>query len=203
MFPLFKTGVFGEVGFVISALLVGMGFGFFLERGGLANARKLTRQFYLKDFTVVRVMFTAIVVAMLGIYLMALLGWLKLDLVYLNPARVWPMLVGGALVGIGFSVGGYCPGTSVVASASGKLDGVAFMGGLFAGIFAFALGYGALAGFSKAGDLGPGATLNRWLGIPPGVMVFLVVLLAIGAFWGGAKLEARFTDARGDEGAGS
>lgn len=203
MFPLFKTGVFGEVGFVVAAVLLGVGFGFFLERGGLANARKLTKQFYLSDFTVLRVMFTAIVVAALGIYWLSLLGWLRLDLVYLNPTRVWPMLVGGLMVGVGFAVGGYCPGTSVVAAAHGKMDAFAFMGGLVVGIFAFAWSYSGLASFTRAGDLGSGATLDSWLGIPPAVVVFLLVLVALGAFWGGAKLEARYGSQTGEEGAGA
>jgi hypothetical protein len=195
MFPLYKTGMFGEAGFVIAALVVGFGFGFFLERGGLANARKLTGQFYLHDFTVLRVMFTAIVVAMLGLLWLALLGWLDLSLVYLNPTRLWPMLVGGLAVGLGFAVGGYCPGTSVAAAVNGKLDAVVFMGGLMAGIAVYAWLFGALpalAAFSQAGDLGPGATLDGWLGLPPAVVAFLVVLMALGAFWGGSKLEARF-----------
>jgi hypothetical protein len=194
MAPLFKTGVIGELGFVIAALLVGFGFGFFLEQGGLANARKLTRQFYLSDFTVLRVMFTAIVVAMLGLYGLALLGWLDMGLLYLNPTYTWPMIAGGLLVGLGFAVGGYCPGTGVVAAITGRLDGIAFLGGAFLGVFVFAELYELLEPFALSGFLGRDVTLDGWLGLQPGVIVLLVVLMAIGAFWGSGKLEARFGD---------
>lgn len=191
--PLYKLGVFGNAGFIASALLVGLIFGFFLQAGGLADARKLTGQFYLDDFTVLKAMFTAILVAMVGLYWLALVGVLDLDKVYLNPTRLWPMATGGALVGLGFAIGGYCPGTSLVAAVAGKLDGLAFIGGLLAGIAGFALSYGALAGFAKAGDMGPGMTLDRWLGIDPAILVFLIVLMGLAIFWGGTRLEARFT----------
>ena len=192
MAPLYKTGAFGHVGFVIAALVIGFGFGFFLEQGGLANAKKLTRQFYLSDFTVLRVMFTGIVVAMLGILWLSLLGWMDLNLIYLNPTYLWPMIVGGILVGVGFAVGGYCPGTSVVAAATGSLDALAFIGGVLLGVFGFASLYDALSGFAKSGDLGPNATLDNWLGVSPAIVAFLIVCIALLAFWGGGKLEARF-----------
>jgi hypothetical protein len=189
--PFYKTGAFGEVGFVLAALLVGFGFGFFIERGGLANARKLTRQFYLSDFTVLRVMFTAIVVAMLGLLWLALLGWMDLGKVYLNPTLLWPMIAGGALVGLGFAVGGYCPGTAVVALATAKLDALVFLGGILVGVFAFGETYGWLAGFAQSGNLGT-VTLDHYLGVSPAVVAFIVVGIAVLAFWGGGKLEARF-----------
>ncbi len=192
MAPLFKTGVFGEVGFVLAALLVGVAFGFFLERGGLANARKLTAQFYLTDFTVLRVMFTAIVVAALGLMWLALLGVLDLGLVYISPARIWPVVVGGSLVGLGFSVGGYCPGTSVPALVTGKLDAGAYMGGLLLGILLYGEVFNGLASFAATGDASSPLTLDRWLGLSPALVVFFLVLIALLTFWGGSKLEARF-----------
>lgn len=189
MAPFYKTGAFGEIGFVISALFVGFGFGYFLERGGLTNPRKLTAQFYLKDFTVLQAMFTAIVVAMLGIYTLALLGILELDLVYLNPTYVWPMGIGGALVGLGFAIGGYCPGTSVVAAVTGRIDALAFVGGLFLGITVFAEIYDSIVAFTRSGAVAQPATLDSWLGIGAGTVVFLVVLAAIAIFWLIGKLE--------------
>ncbi len=188
MAPLYKTGAFGEVGFVIAALVVGIGFGFFLERGGLTNPRKLTAQFYLKDFTVLQVMFTAIVVAMVGLYALALVGVLDLDLVYLDPTHLWPDLVGGAMVGIGFSVGGYCPGTSIAAAATGRRDALAFIGGMMLGIEGFAVLYPQLAGFTRAGTVAPPATVDRWLGLGAGTVVFLIALMAVAVFWLISKL---------------
>jgi uncharacterized protein len=190
--PFYKMGAFGYWGFVVSALVVGFGFGFFIERGGLGDARKLTGQFYLRDFTVLRVMFSAIVVAMLGILSLSLLGVLDLREVYINPAFVWPMIVGGLLVGLGFAIGGYCPGTSLVAAVNGKIDGLVFMVGLLLGIFLFGELYNSLAGFTRSGALAPPATLDSWLGVSPATVGLIVVAMALFAFWGGGKLEARF-----------
>jgi hypothetical protein len=189
MMPLYKTGALGEVGFVVSALVVGAAFGWFLERGGLANPRKLTAQFYLEDFTVLQAMFTAIVVAMLGLYGLALVGVLDLDLVYLNPTFVWPMTTGGVLVGLGFAIGGYCPGTSVVAAATGRLDALAFIGGILAGVSLYAALSAGLAGFARAGEVAAPATLDAWLGVGAGTVVFAIALMAVGVFW----LVSRFT----------
>ena len=180
--PLFKTGVFGDVGFVIAAVAVGFGFGFALERGGLADARKLTAQFYLRDFTVLQAMFTAIVVAMLGIFALALVGVLDLNLLYIAPTRVWPMIVGATLVGLGFAIGGYCPGTTLVAAAAGKLDAVAFLVGALLGITVFAELAGVLAEFARSGTLAAPATLDSWLGVNPGIIVLLIVIMAAVVF---------------------
>jgi len=194
MAPLYKTGVFGETGFVLSALLVGVGFGFFLERGGLTNPRKLTSQFYLKDFTVLQAMLAAIVVAMVGLYVLALLDVLDLDLVYLNPTYAWPMIVGGALVGAGFAVGGYCPGTSLVAAVTGRRDALAFIGGMVLGIGLFGEIYELVAGFARAGAVARPATLGTWLGLGAGTVVFLVVVMAVGVFWLIGKFQDRATE---------
>ncbi len=108
--------------------MIGIGFGFFLEQAGFGSARKLTNQFYFKDMAVFRVMFTAIVTAMLGLFYLSALGWVDLSLVYISPTYLWPQIVGGLLLGVGFIVGGYCPGTSMVAVATGKLDALVFVG---------------------------------------------------------------------------
>jgi hypothetical protein len=119
--------------FILVSLILGFFFGFFLERAGFSSALKLTSQFYFRDFSVLKVMFTAIVVAMVGIGYFAMLGWLDMSQVFVPPAFIWPQLVGGLLLGAGFIVGGYCPGTSLVAAAIGKLDALFFIGGIFIG----------------------------------------------------------------------
>lgn len=89
------------------AVALGFLFGFFLERAGFSSALKLTAQFYFKDSAVLKVMFTTIVVAMLGIAYFSLLGWLNMSRVYIPATFLWPQLVGGLLLGAGFIVGGY------------------------------------------------------------------------------------------------
>jgi len=89
------------------AVVLGLFFGFFLERAGFSSALKLTAQFYFKDSAVLKVMFTAIVVAMLGLVYFSLMGWLNMGQVYIPATFLWPQLVGGLLLGAGFIVGGY------------------------------------------------------------------------------------------------
>ena len=128
---------------VLLPLVIGIAFGAALERAGLGNARKLTGQFYLTDLTVFKVMFTAIVTAMLGLFWLSRLGWIDLDTLRYPETYLRPQIAGGLVFGAGFALAGLCPGTSCVAAASGRGDGVAVVAGLFSGVllsgFAFPL----------------------------------------------------------------
>jgi hypothetical protein len=186
--PFYKLGAFGDEASLIVAFLVGIGFGFFLERAGFGSARKLVSQFYLNDLAVFKVMFTAIVTAMLGVTYLSWAGVLDLSLVYLVPTYWIAQVVGGLLLGVGFVVGGYCPGTSVVSTATGKLDGLVFLLGFAAGTLAFALSFPLVKGLYAAGDIGT-KTLPQVLGIPYGILVFGVVLMAVGGFMGATWVE--------------
>jgi hypothetical protein len=183
--------MFGDEASLVLAFLIGIGFGFFLERAGFGSARKLVSQFYLNDLAVFKVMFTAIVTAMLGVTYLGWFGWLDLSLVYLVPTHLAPQVVGGLMLGVGFVIGGYCPGTSVAATATGRLDGLIYVLGIFAGMFAFAELYPLLKGFYLSGD-GVGLTIPGTFGLPYGVVVFAVVLMALGGFYGAGLLEKKF-----------
>ncbi len=192
--PLFKFGLFGDEASLVVAFVIGLGFGFFLERAGFGSARKLTAQFYLKDLAVFKVMFSAIVTAMLGLFYLSWIGWVDLSLVYLGPTYLLPQVVGGLLLGIGFVVGGYCPGTSAVAMATGRLDAVLFGLGILAGIVVFGEAFPAIQGFVYATPLGE-ITLPEALGLRYGLVAFLVVLLALAGFRGAEAVE-RWSAAR-------
>src|SRR6266508_2299294 len=180
------------------AVLLGIAFGFVLERGGFGRAQKLVGQFYGHDMTVLKVMFTAIASAMLGVVVLAGVGVLDLQAVQFNyPTFLWPMIVGGLLLGAGFVVSGYCPGTSFVATASGKLDGLATVLGVIAGTVVYAELEPRLGGFQNSGKLGV-FTLSKWLHLPPAVIAVLVAVLAVGAFVGAERIERRL--ARGPAG---
>jgi hypothetical protein len=173
-------------------LVIGFFFGYVLEISGFGNSKKLAAQFYFKDLTVLKVMFGAIVTAMVLIFAMAGLGVLDYSQVYVNTTYLWPMIVGGLIMGVGFIVGGFCPGTSLVSMATGKIDGLFFvLGGLF-GIFLF----GETERFydywwQTAGYLGR-FTLMDWLSLPAGVIVTAIVFMALFMFWGSEQLERLF-----------
>jgi uncharacterized membrane protein YedE/YeeE len=188
--PLYKLGAFGDETSLVLAFLIGIGFGFFLERAGFASARKLVAQFYLYDLAVFKVMFTAIVTALLGVTYLAWAGVLDLSLVYLVPTYWVAQVAGGLLLGVGFVVGGYCPGTSIVSTATGRLDGLVFLLGFAAGTLGFALAFPLVKGLYLAGDAGT-LTLPRLTGLPWGVLVFVVVAMAVAGFAGATWIERR------------
>jgi uncharacterized membrane protein YedE/YeeE len=192
--PFFKYGLFGDETSLVVAFAIGIGFGFFLERAGFGSAEKLVSQFYLDDLAVFKVMFTAIVTAMLGVTYLAWMGVLDLSLVYLVPTYWIPQVVGGLLLGVGFVVGGYCPGTSVAATATGRIDGLLYLLGVFGGTLVFAEVFRPLKPFYEAGAMGQ-ATLPQALHLPYGLVVLAVVLMAIGGFAGAEWVERRFARA--------
>jgi hypothetical protein len=189
--PYFKFGAFGDEVSLVVAFAIGIGFGWFLERAGFGSAKKLVSQFYLDDLAVFKVMFTAIVTAMLGIFYLGWMGVLDLGLLYLPATNLWPQVVGGLVLGVGFVVGGYCPGTSMVAIATGKLDALFYLGGVLAGVFAIGEAFPLVKGFYESGNLGR-LTLPQVLHLPYGVVVFLVVLMALGGFAAAEWAERRF-----------
>ena len=131
--PLLSQGAPLAAGLGLAAL-VGVGFGFALERAGLGSARKLVAQFYHRDLTVLKVMFSALLVAMLGVFWLARLGVLDLQALHITPTFLWPQGIGAVLFGAGLIVAGLCPGTACVAAASGRVDGLFVMFGLFVGM---------------------------------------------------------------------
>ncbi|MBK5256647.1 MAG: YeeE/YedE family protein [Vicinamibacteria bacterium] len=189
--PFFKFGLFGEEASLILALIIGVGFGFFLERAGFGSARKLVAQFYLTDLAVFKVMFTAILTAMLGVTLLGWTGVLDLSQVYLVPTYWAPQIVGGLVLGAGFVIGGYCPGTSMAAVATGRIDGMIYALGIGGGTLVFAGLFPWLKGLYLAGSAGP-LTLPQLLHLPYGLVVFGVVIMAIGCFYAASLIEARF-----------
>ncbi len=170
------------------AVVLGAAFGFVLERAGFGRAQKLVGQFYGTDMTVLKVMFTAIATAMVGLVLFSAAGVLDLPAVQaFYPTFLWPMIVGGFVLGVGFVTSGYCPGTSIVAAASGKLDGLATVGGVVAGSLLYAEVEPALGGFRVTGRLGV-LSLGSWLGVPAPLIAAFVVIAAIAAFAGADRI---------------
>lgn len=188
-----------DEGRLLTAVAIGGAFGFALERGGFGNARKLAAQFYLNDMTVLKVMFTAIVVAMAGVYILAGLGAVDLAQVWINPTFIWAQLVGGFMLGVGFIMSGLCPGTSLVSAASGRVDAMVTVVGIFVGTWLFGLVIDWLPGLHAlytAGSLGV-STLPDLLGIPAWAVVLAVVAMAGGAFVLAERVERVFEGVHG------
>jgi len=193
MAPFYKYGFFGDEMSLVLAFVLGTGFGFFLERAGFGSARKLAAQFYLYDMSVFKVMFTAIVTAMLGVTYLAWLGWLDLSLVYLVPTHLVPQIVGGLVLGVGFVVGGYCPGTSVASLATGRIDGFVYAFGIGAGTLVYAEVFPWIKGFVNSNEMGQ-VTLPEVFDLPWGLVVFAVVLIAVAGFSAATFIERRIGD---------
>ena len=198
--PFFKYGLFGDEVSLIVAFVTGIGFGFFLERAGFGNARLLAAQFYFRDLRVLKVMFTAIVTAMVGLSFLARLGLVHLSLVYLTPTFLIPQIVGGLILGFGFIIGGYCPGTSCVSAATGRIDGMVYLAGMIGGLLGFAEFYPRIAHLVKMTPLGQ-ITLAKQFDIPYGLLVFAVVLMALGAFLAAEWAEKKIGGVEPGEGA--
>jgi uncharacterized membrane protein YedE/YeeE len=177
---------------LLVAVAVGFAFGFVLERVGFGRAQKLVGQFHGTDLSVLKVIFAAIVTAMLGSVILSGLGLLDLAAVASRyPTFMWPMVVGGFLLGVGFVVSGYCPGTSFVGAASGKLDALATIGGIVTGTLLYSelqAAIPALARFHSGSGMGP-YSLWQLLGVRPAVVAAGVVVLAIGAFAVAERVE--------------
>jgi hypothetical protein len=192
MFPLVSNVEFSVGADLALAVLLGLGFGFCLERAGFGSARKLTAVFYLFDMSVVKVMFTAIVTAMVGLFAFSAIGLLDLSGLYLEPTSYAAQLIGGLVFGAGFIVGGYCPGTSIAAMATGKKDGAAFALGMLAGVMAYAEFTPGLDAWIKATSQGE-LTLPALTGIGMGWWALAFVAFLLAAAKGMDWLQRRFS----------
>jgi uncharacterized protein len=185
MFPLHESGM-------VSGLVCGVLFGFVLENAGFGSPSKLTGQFRLTDWSVFKVMFTAIVLAAVGLWGLRVVGLLAPDSLYVPQALVMASAVGGALIGAGFAIGGYCPGTSMVGMSSGRLDALVFVVGLFIGTAAFAGFYGdAIRSMMAIGEMIEGDTFADVYGIADPVMLGIMVACLVGIFYLGSWFERR------------
>lgn len=181
MAPLVPEIVSDQFNFVI-AFLLGIGFGFVLEQAGFSSTRKLVGLFYGYDFTVLKVFFTAGVTAMIGVLFLGHFGMLDLSLIYINPTFLWSAIVGGLIMGAGFIIGGFCPGTSVCAAAIGKVDAMAFIFGSILGIFAFTEGFPLFENLYYAEAWG-GVRINEFFGISMEAFAIILTLIALMAFY--------------------
>ena len=187
MGPLVPDIISNNLNFIV-ALIIGILFGAILEQAGFSTSKKLVGLFYGYDFTVLRVFFTAGIVAMIGVMGLEHYGLIDINLVYVNPTFLWSAIIGGLIMGLGFVVGGFCPGTSVCAAAIGKIDAMIFIVGAFLGVIVFAEGYPIFEPLYKAVDLGSPRFFET-LGMSQNIFAFIMVVMALASFWVASIVE--------------
>ena len=191
MLPLTSSIEFSLAAELAIAVGLGIGFGFALERAGFGSARKLTAVFYLYDMAVVKVMFSAVVTTLVGLFVLSSAGVLDLAELYVEPTNLAAQSIGGLLFGAGFLIGGYCPGTSMAAIATGRKDGLVFALGMLAGVYAYAEFTPQLDAWYKASASGE-LTLPSLTGIGMGWWTLAFVALLAAMAWGLPRVERRF-----------
>ncbi len=179
------------MGTIISGLILGAGFGWVLERAGFGSPCKLTAQFRLTDWSVFKVMFTAIVFAAVGLMILEEVGMVRGDELFIPPAFLGAAALGGALVGAGFAIGGYCPGTSLVGFVSGRLDAALFLIGLILGTWGFAWAFPQIEFLTSLGELSSVNTLPELIHVSPLYVNAALILMAIGVFLMGGWMERK------------
>ncbi|MEA3504451.1 MAG: YeeE/YedE thiosulfate transporter family protein [Bacteroidota bacterium] len=195
MAPLVPEIISEGLNFLI-AFIIGIGFGFVLEQAGFSSSKKLAGLFYGKDFTVLRVFFTAAITAMIGIQFLGYFDLLDLELIYINPTYLWSAIIGGIVMGVGFILGGFCPGTSVCAAAIGKIDAMAFIFGSLIGILIFTEGFPLFEEVFNSDYWGNVHVYNS-LGISSGLFGLLLIIMAIFAFIVTTIIENKVNNRKG------
>jgi hypothetical protein len=188
--PIISSGIVSPAWDNLFAVLLGMGFGFALESSGFSSSRKIIGTFFGYDFVVVKVFFTAAIVASMGLLYLNYLGLVNYSLLYIQPTFVASAIVGGIIMGIGFAMGGFCPGTSLCSAAVGRIDGLVFFGGMFIGVFLFSEAFPLFSNIYYSGAQGP-VMINTIFGISPELFTFLLVLMAIGMFYGASWVQGK------------
>ena len=160
----------------LTGILIGFLFGVGLVLSGLANPDKIVGMLRLKDFHAMRTMAVFVLVGMLGTWILALVGAAHFDV---KPAAMVSVLLGGALLGIGFGLVGYCPGTGLACAAAGHLDALVSVAGMLSGALVYIFIYPDVAQpLAKVANYGK-VTLPEVTGIPS--TVWVLVFVGVGA----------------------
>jgi len=185
---------YGTLVTTVVYILIGIGFGASLEQAGFGNSRNIAGQFYLKNQRVVKVMFTAIVVALLLLFWSVAMGFLDYNRIGIEETHLGPVILGGLLLGMGMVLGGYCPGTSIVATFTLAWDGLLFVIGVMLGLFLFGETSSYYENFWNNSGYYGRFTLQDWLGVDAGYVVVAVIIMAILMFAGAEFFERILND---------
>ena len=171
--------------------IFGILFGFFLEMSGLGSPKKINAQFTLRDWSVFKVMFISVVLAGSGLWLLDTMNIIDFTTLYMPTTYFWAMILGGALLGVGINIGGYCPGTAVVGFFSGRIDGLFFIIGMIIGTFLFALFFAWIKPLYYAAEGPEAQSLGELMHLPAWIVLVVLIFMAIVGFFIGNKFEAK------------
>lgn len=184
MFPVTGTAA------LALAILFGFAFGWLLHRGRVTDYNTILDQFRLRDFTVLKVMLTAIVVGGLGVLALTQLGYAKF---HVRDANMLGTILGAAIFGVGMVLYGYCPGTGLAAIATGSVHALVGAIGMILGAIAYAFTFDWVrSNILSVWKLGK-ATLPQMLGVTPLTAYMVLAAVAIAFFW---IVEAKRVGAR-------
>ncbi len=161
---------------LILGFLIGIAFGFLLDRGGATDFNIIVNQLILKDFTVLKIIFTAIITGMIGVHIIVKYFSPELQP---KPCMWKPIIIGGLIFGLGFAVLGLCPGTAAGAMGTGSIHAVFGVIGMILGSGMFASIYPYLMDFMEKNNLG-NITLPELLGISKWMTIAIISIILIG-----------------------
>src|SRR3989339_732520 len=184
----FGAGALDTTGAFVAALIIGVLFGVALEQAGFGSSRKLTGVFYFEDMAVIKVMFSALITAMLGLAYFQAAGLIGPDELYFMPTIYGAQIIGGLIFGVGFVMGGWCPGTAAVGLASGKLDALVFFGGAVMGSIGFNELFPVVKPLYTWGSQGV-VFIYQTMDLTLGSFALIFTLAAVACFWGVEFLE--------------
>ncbi len=190
-----STGLISSEWSSVFAVGIGGAIGFVLESSGFSSSRKVAGSFYGYDFTSLRVFLMAGITSLIGLLYMDFFGWIDFFSFNIPDTYIWPTILGSVFMGVGFVASGFCPGTSILSAAIGKLDGWIFIGSTIVGILVFTLLFPLLEPLYNAGNLGA-LTINDVLGVSPYVYAFIVTLIVIALFYLATLIRRRKTSVK-------
>jgi hypothetical protein len=187
-----STGLINSEWSSVFAVGIGGAIGFVLESSGFSSSRKVAGTFYGYDFTSLRVFLMAGITSLIGLLYMDFFGWIDFFSFNIPQTYLWPTLLGSVFMGIGFVASGFCPGTSILSAAIGKLDGWIFIGSTILGILLFTILFPLVEPIYNAGNIGA-VTITEFLNVSAYVYAFSLSLIVIALFYVATLIRRRKT----------
>jgi len=179
LYPLYTTGVLSSGENLLYAILIGIMFGFILERSGFGRSTHIAPIFYFRNLAVSQMMISAIITCATLLTGAVYLGLLDFNQIFVPTTYVWPYVVGGLLFGLGMVMSGWCPGTAVVGFSTGRLDAAVFLAGVMVGMSVYFDSFDSIAAFANSGNSGR-LTFQNILGVDIYTALVITVIIGFG-----------------------